>query len=112
MVIEYIRYVIPSDRAEAFEEAYHDASFALDASEHCLGYELAHGVEEPDNWILRIDWDSLEGHEHGFRTSPEFQTFFTAVRPFVADIQEMKHYNATDITAADQAARPHPTARR
>jgi hypothetical protein len=43
-------------------------------------------------YIRRIEWDSLDGHERGFRSSPEFGRFFQAVRPFVADIKEMKHY--------------------
>jgi hypothetical protein len=38
-----------------------------------------------------------EGHIKGFRTSPEFKPFFEAVRPFFNDIQEMRHYNITDI---------------
>ena len=97
MVVEYIRYEIQSHRAAVFEEAYPRVSAALDASEHCLSYELARGVEEPANWILRIEWDSLEGHEQGFRKSPGFGPFFQAVKPFFGQIAEMKHYEATGV---------------
>jgi hypothetical protein len=44
-------------------------------------------VEEPDHYALRVEWESLEGHEQGFRGSPEFRTFF----------QEMHHYRPTPI---------------
>lgn len=116
MIIEYIRYTISDDRAESFQTAYQAASRALDASSHCLAYELAQGVEQPDHWILRIDWDSLEGHEQGFRSSPEFRSFFQAVRPFFDDIQEMKHYQETEVVSRSSAAtgaagRPSPRAR-
>jgi quinol monooxygenase YgiN len=87
---------VPGD----FEAAYRRASEALDTSEHCLGYELSRGVEEPQNWILRIDWDSLEGHEQGFQKSAQFGPFFEAVRPFFDDIREMKHYRATEIASS------------
>jgi quinol monooxygenase YgiN len=97
MVVEYIRYRIPHERQVRFEAAYGDAAASLDVSEHCLAYELSHGVEEPERYILRIEWDSLDGHEHGFRRSPEFQPFFAAVRPFVDDIEEMRHYDVTPI---------------
>jgi quinol monooxygenase YgiN len=97
MVVEYIRYRIPPERQRQFEAAYRDAAGPLDASEHCLAYELSHGVEEPERYILRIEWDSLEGHEQGFRRSPEFQPFFAAVRPFVDEIEEMRHYDVTPI---------------
>jgi quinol monooxygenase YgiN len=97
MVVEYIRYRIPHERQEQFEAAYGKAAASLDASEHCLAYELSHGVEESERYILRIEWDSLDGHEQGFRRSPEFQSFFAAVRPFIDEIEEMRHYNVTSI---------------
>lgn len=97
MIVEYIRYGIPEDRREAFEGAYAEAATSLDASEHCLRYELSHGVEEPKNYILRIEWDSKEGHERGFRESPEFRNFFEAVKPFFDDIEEMRHYEPTPV---------------
>jgi quinol monooxygenase YgiN len=106
VIIEYIRYAIPADRADAFKTAYRAASRALDASEHCQAYELSRGVEQPENWILRIEWDSLEGHEQGFRSSPDFGLFFQAVGPYFDDIQEMKHYQATPIAERTAAGRP------
>ncbi len=53
---------------------------------------MAGCTEEPGVYIVRIEWDSAEGHLSGFRTSPEFRSFFGAVRPFVGNIEEMHHY--------------------
>jgi quinol monooxygenase YgiN len=57
-----------------------------------LGYEISHGAEEPQNFIVRIEWDSIEGHEQSFRREPGFRSFFAALRPFFDQIREMKHY--------------------
>ena len=92
MVVEYIRYVVPEADADRFEDAYRRAGRVLDADPHCLRYEVARGVEEPEHFVVRIEWDSVEGHERGFRTSPAFPAFFAAVQPFLSEIQEMKHY--------------------
>lgn len=97
MIIEYIRYAISDDRRAAFEADYARAQAALAASPHCLGWELTRCVEEPGQYILRIEWDSAEGHLQGFRRSPEFRGFFAAIRPYVGDIQEMRHYELTDV---------------
>ena len=104
MIIEYIRYKIPRERQREFEEAYTNASASLNASKHCQMYELTHSTEEPEHYILRIEWDSLEGHMKGFRSSPEFRDFYRYVQPFFNDIQEMRHYELTKVRKADHVA--------
>jgi quinol monooxygenase YgiN len=97
MVIEYVRYKIPADQADRFVSAYATAADALHQSSHCLGFELSRCTEEPTSFILRIEWDSVEGHMEGFRKSPEFRTFFASVRPFVGNLEEMRHYERTPV---------------
>ncbi|MEO5510743.1 MAG: antibiotic biosynthesis monooxygenase [Longimicrobiales bacterium] len=99
MMTEIVRYNIPAGEEAAFEEAYEGAQRYLAASPHCLGYELLHSIDEPQRYILRIQWTSVDGHINGFRKSPEFASFFAAVRPFFAAIEEMKHYEATRIVS-------------
>src|SRR5262249_11435364 len=91
--VEYTRYKIDQPRRSAFEKAYANAASSLSASSHCLAYELSHCTENPEHYVLRIEWDSEEGHLKGFRSSPEFKTFFALVQPFVKDIEEMRHYD-------------------
>jgi quinol monooxygenase YgiN len=95
MVVEYIRYSIDAGRAEAFEQAYRRATEALEVSEHCERYEVTRCTEDPTQHVVRIEWDSEEGHLSGFRQSLEFRSFFEAVGPFVHDIEEMRHYQVT-----------------
>lgn len=92
MIVEYIRYTVPQTQARDFEEAYEQAAASLLASPHCLGYDFARCVEEPASYIVRIHWDSEEGHVQGFRSSAEFRAFFELVKPFFPDIAEMRHY--------------------
>ena len=102
MIIEYVRYRIADEaRRPVFEEAYAAASAALDQSLHCLAYDLSRCHEEPARYILRIHWDSLDGHLQGFRKSAEFTSFLSAVKPFIDDIEEMQHYEATSVTAPE-----------
>jgi quinol monooxygenase YgiN len=82
-------------------QAYRPAE-ALEASEHCERYEVTRCSEDPTQHIVRIEWDSEEGHLSGFRQSPEFRSFFEAVGPFVHDIEEMRHYQVT-LSSTDRA---------
>jgi heme-degrading monooxygenase HmoA len=105
MVIEFIRYHVDAGRTDAFERAYAAAARSLAESSHCHAYEIARGIEDAESYIVRIEWDSLEGHEQGFRQSPEFRQFFSAVKPFFDDIQEMRHYESVLTEGNAVAAR-------
>jgi len=97
MVVEYTRYRIGKERQEAFEEAYKSAQVYLKASPNCVNYELSHCTEEPERYVLRIEWVSIERHLKGFRQEPNFKKFFELVQPFTSSIEEMQHYELTDV---------------
>jgi hemoglobin len=92
MIVEYIRYRVEPERADDFLAAYAGGAEVLQRDSRCLAYEVSRGHEEPDRFVVRIEWSSLADHLEGFRRSPEFGAFFAAVRPFFGDIEEMKHY--------------------
>ena len=92
MIVEYIRYAVPEERARAFVEAYDAARAPLMTSPYCTSFDLSRCVEDPAQFVLRIEWTSAEDHMQGFRGSPEFREFFALVKPFYEDIQEMRHY--------------------
>ena len=94
MTVEYVRYRIEPDRTEAFLAAYGAAWGPLTGSPWCLGAGLARCVEDPQAFILRIEWTSVEDHLGGFRASEAFRAFLAPIRPFVGAIEEMRHYQS------------------
>jgi hemoglobin len=103
MTAEYTRYRIKQDRLAAFEEAYRSAQQYLQASPHCINYELSHCTEDPELFVLRIEWVSVEEHLQGFRKEPNFKDFFALVQPFVHNIEEMQHYALTEVVGRGAA---------
>lgn len=99
MIVEYTRYKIDESRRNAFEQDYKKSGESLATSTHCLAYELSRCTEDPEHYILRIEWDSEEGHLKGFRSSPEFKAFFALVQPYMKDIEEMRHYQVLSVHA-------------
>ena len=97
MVIEYIRYKLPLEQVGIFIQSYQKASTQLDASEHCLAYELSACEEEAGVFILRIEWTSTEEHLNGFRKSAVFPPFLASIRAFIGNIEEMRHYRVTEV---------------
>ncbi len=103
MITEYIRYAMPSHKTEELEPAYQRAAKWLDASTHCVGYELSRCTEDNSKFILQIHWDSHEGHLKGFRSSEEFRNFYFEVQPFIPFIEEMRHYDLTSVRRAKES---------
>jgi len=100
MIVEYIRYVVANEtRGTELRAAYVLASQQLDAAPECLAYELTQCEEDPKSWILRIEWRSTEEHLRGFRKGPHFPGFLDAIRGFMPEIAEMRHYRVTDVQA-------------
>ena len=97
MVVEYIRYSIPSQQADEFEDAYREAGAILADDGRCLAYEVCRGIEDPDHYVVRIEWESVEAHEQGFRRGPEFGAFYALVKPYFDAIEEMTHYQPTTM---------------
>lgn len=98
MIVEYVRYRIPTD-PDAFVAAYRGAAASLAASPECLGWDLRRCSDDGACFILRLEWRSRSAHLEGFRKSPAFGTFLEHVRPYVEHIEEMRHYDATDVSS-------------
>lgn len=109
MVIEYIRYRLPREREDGFVAAYERAASALRAAPECVDFELSRCVEEPACYILRITWTSVKAHLEGFRGGPVFADFFAAVKPYVTDIEEMRHYEGTAVHGAGAGGAAPPS---
>jgi quinol monooxygenase YgiN len=98
MIVEYICYTVADQtRGEELERAYVIAARRLDAAPECLAYELTQCEEDEKSWKLRIEWRSTEAHLQTFRKGPHFPAFLDAIRGFMPEIVEMRHYRLTGV---------------
>lgn len=98
MTIEYIRYTLKEHAPQDFVDAYAEAAKSLRAAAECLGYELTRCEEDEASFILRIHWRSTHAHLEGFRKGPHFPPFLAAIRAFMPEIAEMRHYEPCAVT--------------
>ena len=97
MIVEYIRYRIPGERAAEFEEAYARAAAFLARASQCVDYELSRCADDRTAYVLRITWTSADDHLQGFRGGELFPGFLAEIRPYVEAIEEMRHYERTGV---------------
>ena len=98
IAVEHIRYLLKEHRPEELVAAYEQAAIHLRASPKCLGYELTQCDDEPGVFLLTIRWTSAADHMEGFRKGPNFPPFLAAIRLFMDEIAEMRHYGQTPVT--------------
>jgi quinol monooxygenase YgiN len=98
MIVEYIRYRLEQHEPAEFVAAYEIAGSHLRAAPECLSYEVAQCDEQPATFVVRIQWTSASGHMEGFRRGPNFPPFLTAIRPFIPEIEEMRHYTPSQVS--------------
>ncbi len=97
MIVEYVRYDLVAHQPEELVAAYSSAVDSLRAAPECLAFELTQCEEAPRSFILRIEWLSTAAHLQGFRKGPNFPPFLSAIKAFIGEIAEMRHYAATPL---------------
>jgi quinol monooxygenase YgiN len=57
----------------------------------CLGAKALRCIERPDEFVLRVEWVSVEAHE-GFREHPEFPRYRAAFSEHLDHVVGFAHY--------------------
>ncbi|WP_228778904.1 antibiotic biosynthesis monooxygenase [Methylobacter sp. BlB1] len=63
--------VVPGKEAE-FEAAFRQASAIISSMDGYISHQLQRCVENNYRYILLVNWQSLEAHTVGFRTSAQY----------------------------------------
>lgn len=93
MILEVVDIRIQPGQQAAFEQAVHEGIATAIAPSKGFGqYELRHGVESPERYLLLIHWATLEDHTEGFRNSPAYGQWRGLVGPFFAQPPLVEHF--------------------
>ena len=99
MVIELATITVIEGQEAAFEAAFAIAQRYIAESPHSLSHTLTRGIEHTSRYVLRIEWDSLEGHTEAFRGSAAFQEYRALLYPLYASPPEVLHYREVSLPA-------------
>jgi heme-degrading monooxygenase HmoA len=95
MVYEMARIeVIPGKESE-FEAGVRQALPLFDRARGCHGAELHRTIEHPNQFLLLVQWDTVEDHMVHFRESADFTEWRKLVGPYFAQAPVVTH---TEIT--------------
>ena len=92
MILEHAIFPVKPGQTKEFEGAWIKARKIIEAAKGCVKAEMRQGVENPDSFMLLVEWESLEDHMQGFRQSPAIKEFGSLLAPFFAGAPSMDHY--------------------
>src|SRR5690349_20146582 len=95
--------VIPGREAD-FVAAYRLARPLIAGADGCRGLQLKHGTESPTRFLLLVEWDSADTHEHNFRRTERFAQWRASIAATIAQPPLVEYF--ADIPTS--ALHPNP----
>jgi heme-degrading monooxygenase HmoA len=92
MILEVAPLQIRAGQEAAFEAAFRQAQRIIASMPGYISHELQRCVERQGEYVLLVRWESLEAHEIGFRTSPEYQEWKRLLHHFYDPFPVVSHY--------------------
>ncbi|MEO0572258.1 MAG: antibiotic biosynthesis monooxygenase [Bacteroidota bacterium] len=92
MVLEVAVLNIKEGNEVAFVRSFERASAIIVSMKGYLAHELKKCIEIENQYILLVNWESLEDHEQGFRKSSEYQEWKKLLHHFYEPFPEVLHY--------------------
>ena len=53
---------------------------------------MMRGIESPSQYILLVEWETIDDHMEGFRNSEAFAKWRSGLQPFFAHAPELEHF--------------------
>lgn len=92
MILEVAPLQIRPGQAANFEAAFLKAQAIIASMPGYLSHELQRCLERENEYILLVRWRSLQDHETGFRTSPQYQEWKALLHHFYDPFPTVSHY--------------------
>lgn len=83
--------IIAGKEAE-FEAAFLEASSIISSMPGYLGHTLQRCVENESRYLLSVNWQTLEAHTVGFRSSAKYQQWKDLLHHFYNPFPVVEHY--------------------
>lgn len=95
-VTEIATFNVKPGTEDEFVAAYHTVRHEIANSTGCQSIRMSRGVESPGQFVLIVEWDTLEAHTQGFRGSDGHGRWRAALSPFFADTPTVVHVAGVD----------------
>ncbi len=100
MVTEIADITVLAGSVADFPAAFERGVAHLGASPGFRSARLTRSVESPRRFVLLVEWESLEAHTQGFRSSPAFAAWRGEVGPHFDGAPVVEHLQEVSTVSA------------
>ena len=92
MILEVAVLTIRAGMNQQFETAFAKAVKIISSMPGYISHDLQKCIEREDQYLLLVNWQTLEDHTIGFRGSAEYQTWKKLLHHFYDPFPVVEHY--------------------
>ncbi|HEX9036322.1 MAG TPA: antibiotic biosynthesis monooxygenase family protein [Ktedonobacterales bacterium] len=92
MVLEIAQYTAQLGKADELQTGLLRAVEVIRRAKGCVSATPRRQVEDPDRFVVTIEWETLDDHLVGFRGSPQFQEYRSHLTGLFVDPIVALHY--------------------
>ena len=94
MVLEVAILNVKPKEIESFETTFQKAQTIISSMKGYVSHDLQKCIEKTNQYILLVNWETLEDHEIGFRQSKEYQEWKKLLHDFYDPFPKVQHYQS------------------
>lgn len=92
MILEVAILNIKKGYSKEFETVFEKAKRIISSMKGYISHELKKCMEQDEKYILLVNWETIEDHEIGFRTSEAYQEWKALLHHFYEPFPIVEHY--------------------
>jgi heme-degrading monooxygenase HmoA len=94
MVLEHALLDVVPGQQSSFEDAFGQAKQVISSMPGFRSLRLSRGIEQPNRYLLLVEWDRLEDHTEGFRDSAQYEQWRALLHHFYDPFPTVEHYES------------------
>jgi heme-degrading monooxygenase HmoA len=94
MILEVAVLDVIVGQGEAFRADFKKAQQIIQSMPGYASHELQQCIENPDRYILLVNWEHLEDHTVGFRQSERYQEWKKLLHHYYDPFPTVEHYES------------------
>ena len=92
MIVEKATLDVISGQESEFEKDFRIASKIISSMNGYISHQILRCIEKRNRYLLIVNWEKLEDHEIGFRTSEEYIKWKNLLHHYYDPFPTVEHY--------------------